>query len=307
MIRFQAFGIRFTLPLLTLIVPLLASRLGMQGSAAPMILALTIHELSHIAAAKLAHVEITEIRLTPFGGSARMENPYLLPPGRLLFVAAAGSFSNFALILVFSTLAQWNILPVPTAALYIHFNLILCLFNLLPALPLDGGRILYSLLAGPLGSQNALQTGIWTGRLLAALLLLTAFSAGLRCGVWNLTLILASVFIFVSGQDEREALTQSRAEKLHRLLRRETRPQPARFYQLDADTKILRALEIMRPRESAWFVLTQGGVPESIVDGRSILEYLLKNNAPDTPLGELPGRRPLPGNVSGAYSASESV
>ena len=68
MIRFQAFGIHFSLPLLTLLAPLLGQKLGMEGELMPLAFALSIHEAAHLAAAKLTGVAIQEIRILPFGG-----------------------------------------------------------------------------------------------------------------------------------------------------------------------------------------------------------------------------------------------
>lgn len=86
MIRFDIRGIRFSMPLLTLLIPLLAMKLGMQGDILPLLIALWIHESAHLIAACIARIGIAEIRIMPFGGSMRMENPYHVNPARLIFV-----------------------------------------------------------------------------------------------------------------------------------------------------------------------------------------------------------------------------
>ena len=285
MIRFHALGTAFSLPLLTLLAPLLAMKLGMDGSMAGVGVSLCIHELGHLLAARLARVEIREIRLLPFGGSARMENPYGLSPAQLFCTAAAGPAANLALMLVSAALAHWKLLSIFQASSLIQASLVLMIFNLLPALPLDGGRMLYALLNRPLGMERALKLGILLGRILSIALLLGCLLLRTQTGKWNLSFILAAIFIFSSERDERDALLRSRAETLDKTLS-PTAARPMRLYQMDAQTRASDALRLLRPRESAWFVLMEEGEPVRIVDGARLLHQLLENDA-DLPLGAL--------------------
>ncbi|MBQ8506639.1 MAG: site-2 protease family protein [Clostridia bacterium] len=288
MIRFSALGVRFSLPLLALLMPLLAAKLGLKGSLAAVGISLGLHELGHLLAAKLARVEIVEIRILPFGGSARMENPYVLSPAQLIAVAAAGPAANLALMLVSATLAHWQILDSRHAAALVRSSLWLMLFNLLPALPLDGGRMLYALLQGRIGREHAARLGIVLGRILAALLLLGTLLLRIRSGRWNLSFILAAIFLLASGQDERSALLRSRAEVLERALEATPGPRPARIYQLDGQTPASEAMRLLRPRESAWFVMTEGGVPCGILDSGRLVKEVIHGDA-GIPLSRIPG------------------
>jgi len=286
-IRFQALGVRFSLPLLTLIAPLLARKLGMEGGFAPLALALFVHEAAHLAAAKLTGVAIQEIRILPFGGSARMENPYQLPLRQILPVAAAGPAANLALAVVLAALTHWGLLDAHTCARLAQPNLVLLLFNLLPALPLDGGRMLFALLCVPLGEKKALAVGLWTGRMLAFGLLGLMLMGGLQRGVWNLSFALAAVFILVSGRDEKNAQLKSRAQQLSDLLSSDYDSRPVRIYQLDSSAHADMALALLRPREPGWFILTRKGKPMGLLGARELLDYLLNGGAPEAPLGEL--------------------
>ena len=198
MISFHAFGVRFSLPLLTLIVPFLAAKLGAVNAFAPLFIALSGHELAHLAAARLLRVEISEIRLMPFGGSAKIENPYRLPPGKLIPLAAAGPTANLLMLVLGAALTHWGWLEPRMSVSFVQVNLVLCLFNLLPALPLDGGRILYAVLEKPLGSGRALKAGIWLGRIFAAALIALFLLTALTTGKLNLSFVLAAVFIITS-------------------------------------------------------------------------------------------------------------
>ena len=299
MIRFRAFGIAFALPLPLLLMPLLAARLGLQAELGSIGIALCVHELAHLLAARLAQVAISEIQLLPFGGSARMENPYQIPAGRLIAVALAGPAANLLLIVICAALVQWRLLLAETTAPVVRTSLTLMLFNLLPALPLDGGRVLYALLQRPLGEARALRIGLWLGHGLALVMIAIAVAAGLRFGSWNLTLLLAAVFLLTSGRDESAALAGARARRMQDALDANG-VRPVRIYQLDASTPARRALNLMRPRECAWFVLTKKGVPCGLVDGRSILQCLIDGDAPEAELGSLTVHRPPQPSPAGA-------
>ena len=277
MIRFQALGVRFCLPLLTLLAPILALRLGMQASLSGLAISLSAHELAHILAAKCMRVEISEIRILPFGGSARMENPYTLSPAQLVTVAVAGPLANLSLMLICAALAHWSLLDTLKAADIVRSSLVLMLFNLLPALPLDGGRILYALLQKALGEARALRLGIWLGRILSLLLLGCCVYLRVRTGKWNLSFVLAAVFVLSAEHDERLALSRSKAKRLEESLSTPS-PRPARFYQLEDSVSAAEALRYIRPRESAWFVLTKDGVPAGMIDGGSILRQVMNGN-----------------------------
>ncbi len=286
MIRFRALGVAFALPLPALLMPLLAARLGMRSDLPAVAASLCVHELAHLLAARLARVAITEIRILPFGGSAKMENPYRIPAPRLIAVAIAGPLANLILAVSGAALAQWGLLRPASAASLARTNLTLMLFNLLPALPLDGGRILYALLQRPLGEARALRLGVWLGRALAGALIALAAFTGLRGGKWNLTLLLAAVFLLSAGPDETAALLKSRAQRLQDALDGGG-IRPARIYQLDADTRAARAIELLRPRECTWFVLTRNGAPVGLTDARNLLRHLIDGGAPEAALGSL--------------------
>ena len=287
MIRFRALGVNFALPLLTLIAPVLALRLGMRGGMFALFLALGVHELAHLLAAKFMRVDIAEIRLMPFGGSARIENPYRLSPAQLISTALAGPAANLLLAMLLASLAQWGLLTPTAAAEQIAPNITLMLFNLIPALPLDGGRVLYALLERPLGERRALALCLCLGRALAALLAAFFLAGGLRLGRWNLTFLLAAIFLLASGRDETGALSAARAQSLSDALGEDSEPRPARIYQLDEHTTARRALSLLRPREQAWFVLTSNGAPCALIDGRSVVAHLVRGGEPDAALGGL--------------------
>ena len=135
-----------------LLFPLVAALLG-EGLGAGMLFgSLLIHEFAHAAAAHVLHVAMSEIRLTPFGGAARIENPYAVSAPRVFAVAAAGPAANLLALLACG--AMRPLWPAAPLAELMRVNGMLMAFNLLPALPLDGGRMTYALLSAKL-AENA--------------------------------------------------------------------------------------------------------------------------------------------------------
>ena len=285
MIRFQAFGIPFTLPALSLFAPLLCVRLGLKMNLCALMIGVGLHEFGHILAARIFRVRITEIRLLPFGGSARMENPYGVGVPQLFATSAAGPAANLLCATVFAALAQWHLIRPESASAHISVNLTLFLFNLLPALPLDGGRMLFCMLQGLFGRSAALKAGILLGRILATAFLLLAVYGYLRTRRLNLCLILVSVFIFASAGDEQSAMLEAKVSQLSKQLKETL---PVRIYQLDKGTSILDCLPLLRPREAAWFLLTEDGEPSGLLNANRIADHFSQGGSQDAPVGTLP-------------------
>lgn len=122
---------------------------------------LFFHELAHIIAARFLNIRVKAIELTPFGGQAQIEDFTVLEPNKEIPVALAGPVSSLGLAAFFYFLP--DTLDQPTALWLIGTNLFLGLFNLLPALPMDGGRILRSILSPIMGFRRATRLGAFLG------------------------------------------------------------------------------------------------------------------------------------------------
>ncbi len=115
---------------------------------------LLLHELGHAFEARRAGMEIEGITLWLFGGVAKFRG--MFPSAGAEFrIAIAGPLVSLLIGVVFVLIA-WG-LPLPeavdgVAAWLGYINLVLLVFNLIPALPLDGGRVLRAALWGAKGS-----------------------------------------------------------------------------------------------------------------------------------------------------------
>ncbi len=118
-----------------------------------------LHEGFHALGALLLGVSVRKISLYPYGCSLRLA-PFGALPGAQ--IAACGPLGSFLLFLLFSRSDAGKI------------NLLLCLFNLLPALPLDGGRILRLFLLRHTGTYYVRKRLRLCGKITGSLLLLAA-------------------------------------------------------------------------------------------------------------------------------------
>ncbi len=176
-------------------------------------LSVLIHEFGHALTARLYGVPTERVTLWFLGGIASFER---MPrqPGAEAIVAIAGPLTSFAVAGLFALLAaftsdglyMWQLIVRSLAAV----NLILAIFNLLPALPLDGGRVLRSLLALFMPYLRATSIAAAVSKLLALLLALSVFFTG------SLMMVAIAIFIWLAVNAETR---QSAVEELLRGVR----------------------------------------------------------------------------------------
>lgn len=168
--------------------------LGVLDQTLILFLLVSIHETAHLLAAKKFGIRAREIELFPFGGVARIDGMLELSPRTEIMVALAGPGINFLLCLTglyfWPWLSQW-----PLGILFFEANLMLGVFNLLPALPLDGGRALRSLLAKRIGFYQATHLVLKMSKWWAVVMGIWGL-LGLYLGVGNLHTLLMAVFLY---------------------------------------------------------------------------------------------------------------
>lgn len=159
-----------------------ARRLGTQSAAATWGLAVSavilffgsvlLHELGHALAARRGGISVRSVTLFVFGGIARLEGEPRDAAAELR-VAAAGPAVTLVLAVLFRAAGSGSILPAAPRALADYLalaNVAVLFFNLVPALPLDGGRLLRAALWPWLGRERATAVASGAGRIFAGLL-----------------------------------------------------------------------------------------------------------------------------------------
>jgi len=182
--------------------------LGAPLETALLCLIVLVHEFAHALSGRAMGLKVSEIQLYPFGGVARIEELLELEPYLERRLAWAGPAANFALAGVGMVLYSRLFPGCGPLLFFIRSNLILALFNLLPALPLDGGRILRATLSPLLGFRSATEKAALMGQILAVLLC----GAGVffwRAGGFGLSAILMGIFLFFAATREKKMAVYS--------------------------------------------------------------------------------------------------
>ncbi|MDN4079634.1 M50 family metallopeptidase [Paenibacillus polymyxa] len=120
-----------------------------------------IHELGHATAASLLGARLLSIQMLPFGGVAVIEDQGKLNAWKEIVIALAGPLQNGIMIIILLWLRHVNGLEHDYVNYIIQGNAVIALFNLLPILPLDGGKILQSLISLFFSYHRTL---VWTFR-----------------------------------------------------------------------------------------------------------------------------------------------
>lgn len=178
----------------------------------------TLHELGHSLVARIYGIPVRQITLLPLGGIAQItKNPE--KPLHELFIAIAGPLVNIIIALLLLIALGFSIGPVVltghgllptglsqtpslnTALLWLlAANITLAVFNLIPAFPLDGGRVLRAFLAMFTGYPQATRLASMIGQSIAIMLGIYSVLTS------HFILTLVAVFIFFgAGQETREA------------------------------------------------------------------------------------------------------
>ncbi len=140
------FGITFRFhPLFTLLL-LLSVVTGYVVEMLTLFGIVLIHEMGHVAAAKSFGWDIREVQLLPFGGVAVVEEAAGTPAYQEAAVALAGPLQNVWMMLVGYMLMLLGIIPPVWGQYFIEANLLIALFNLMPVLPLDGGKVMQAVI-----------------------------------------------------------------------------------------------------------------------------------------------------------------
>ena len=182
-----------------------------------------LHELSHCLVAKAHGIRVHDITLLPIGGVARMD---VMPEDSAteFKIAIAGPLFNFVMVAIaYALLVSFAphagsstalTMLVSLLGMVLLANLFLGVFNLLPAFPMDGGRVLRSYLATKMGYLEATHIAARVGRWVAGAMVVAVLAALINDRIpvspW---LLLVAAFIYISGKQEEMAVAVRHAER----------------------------------------------------------------------------------------------
>jgi stage IV sporulation protein FB len=157
------------------------------------------HELGHLAMALRYGWKVKEVKLLPFGGVMEAEGAGTIPAREEAIVAIAGPLQNAVLAGGAWLAGQAGLIDPSWAEDFIRANAAIAFFNLVPVLPLDGGRIAQAWISLRLPYHKTL---VWSARtslaLSGAVVLLSVFPLFLG-GLLQLNLLLVGLFLCASN------------------------------------------------------------------------------------------------------------
>ena len=173
-----------------------------------------LHEFGHIAAARRYGIGTPEVTLLPIGGVASLQR---LPsdPMQELVVALAGPAVNLVIGLVLIAVVgsvrpdELSQIDNPSLSLIGRLaiaNIFLVVFNLIPAFPMDGGRVLHALVAMRVGGPRATEIAARIGQALA-------FGLGFLGLFGNPLLVFIAIFVYIAAAAEAQMSTAHEALK----------------------------------------------------------------------------------------------
>lgn len=183
----------------------------------PLFACIALHEYGHALTAKQFGIRTRSITLSPLGGIASLER-MSDRPWEEFWIAIAGPLVNVVIAILlgiglgiyagldaeFTSNVWWRFFGILFLA-----NVVLVVFNMIPAFPMDGGRVLRSILAGALGMLPGTRIAVLVGTFFAILM----GAAGMLV-LGNPWLILISLFVIWAGNQEL-AVLEMQARQRH--------------------------------------------------------------------------------------------
>lgn len=243
------------------------------------------HEFGHIFTARAFGVATPDVTLLPIGGVARLER---IPeePRQEFLIAIAGPAVNVVIGLALALLAGAHLDPGVLAGVdnarnsmldrLAIVNLFLAAFNMIPAFPMDGGRVLRALLASRLGHIRATEVAAAVGQG-------AAFLLGFIGLFWNPILIFIAIFVYLAASSEAHVVAMR--AMAHGIP--VTNAMMTQIARLTPQAHVNEAVEtLLRTSQSEFPVVDDAGRPVGLL-GRGDLIRAVKQLGPDARVAEV--------------------
>ena len=247
-------------------------------------LCVLLHEFGHIFTARYFGVTTPYVTLLPIGGVAQLDH---IPeePSQEFLIAIAGPLVNVVITLMLVYVGGAHLVPADAAAIgnvkvamidrLAIVNLFLAVFNLIPAFPMDGGRVLRALLASRMGFVRATEVAAQIGQFVA-------FALGFIGLLYNPILIFIAIFVYLAASAEAHMVALRAVSHGVPV----THAMMTQFVTLTPQAHLDEAVQTLLQTGQGEFPVVDGaGKPAGVLD-RAGLIRALKTLGPDARVGD---------------------
>jgi Zn-dependent protease len=256
-----------------------------------------LHELGHAMAARRYGIRTRDIILLPIGGLARLQRMPSKPTEELV-VALAGPAVNVAIlgVLWLFGVRDTPMRDLPQAGIggmLFFVNKVMVLFNMIPAFPMDGGRVLRALLAMAMPHVRATRIAAGIGQALALVLGVVGLFTS------QFMLVFVAVFVFLAAGEER-ALVETRSSLAGLPV---SAAMVTDYHALDVRDPLQRAVDLLMSGDQQDFPVLDQHVPYGMLT-RSDLVLALQRFGAAVPVGQVLPRAELYAEVGEPLEAA---
>lgn len=162
-----------------------------------------IHEMIHYVTARILGYNGFCVEILPIGAALKLKDLDEASPLEDIIISLSGPIGNF--IIAFISYIIYKNTNKDYILLFLQYNMAIGLFNLFPAFPLDGGRVLRDILSTKFLYKKANEIALRISIILGYILLIIYFIA-LLYGISNINLALIAIFILVISKKEKERI-----------------------------------------------------------------------------------------------------
>ena len=240
-----------------------------------------LHELGHALMARRFGVNTREIVLTGIGGIARLERMPERPLHEMM-VALAGPAVNVVLatlvgVFLLQRHESWNAITEAALEFLFYVNVVMFFFNLIPAFPMDGGRVLRAVLAMMMPFARATRYASLVGQGFAVV-----FAVVGTLVTHNLALVAIALFVFLTAREER-ALVQTRSSLTGMPV---SAAMVTAFLSLETRHELSHAVDLLLAGEQKDFPVLEDGTFLGMLSRDDLLRGM-RTEGPDSPVGRL--------------------
>lgn len=250
-----------------------------------------IHELGHVAAAKGLGWRIKEVQLLPFGGVAVVEEQGTISAWEETIVALAGPLQNGIMILFAIAMHKLGIWDNEWSAYFIQANLMIGLFNMLPILPLDGGKVMQSLFSLWLNYYRTIYYCTWLSMAMSVLIIGVSISQFPSVGI-HLNLLMIGLFLlYANGYQMRNIqyhyirFLMNRELRASKMMDKGVRAQPIIVKKSKKIKEVIRLF--MREQYHLVYVINELGVIQAVLPEQQVIKKYFTDNKPGSAVSDL--------------------